>query len=183
MIRWAISGVFAKSRFLVVVRYGTAIIFVTMALAAALVLRHDNLPHPFISFWLAAIATTITFSQPLQIPGQVLPAGTYLFELADRGAEPNVVQIFNSDRTVLYGTFLTIATERQEATDDTSVTLAEPESGGTPVLVKWLYPGRDTGNEFVYAKQTEKEIARGSQHTIAAGQTATSNSDSTGAGN
>src|SRR4029077_14041642 len=68
-------------------------------------------------------ATTITFRQPIQVPGQVLAAGMYLFELADRGAEPNVVQIFNSDRTVLYGTFLTIATERQEPTDDTSVTL------------------------------------------------------------
>ena len=128
-------------------------------------------------------ATTITFSQPIQVPGQVLAAGMYLFELADRGAEPNVVQIFNSDRTVLYGTFLTIATERQEPTDDTSVTLAEPESGGTPVLVKWFYPGRDTGNEFVYSKQTEKELARDSQHTIVTGQPSTSNSDSTGAGN
>src|SRR6266852_2285267 len=94
-------------------------------------------------------ATTITFSQPLQIPVRVLPAGTYLFALAGRGAESNVVQIFNSDRTVLYGTFLTIATERQEPTDNTAVTLAEPEAGATPVLVKWFYPGRDTGNEFV----------------------------------
>jgi hypothetical protein len=128
-------------------------------------------------------ATTITFSQPIQVPGQVLAAGTYVFELVDRGAEPNVVQIFNSDRTVLYGTFLTIATDRQAPTDHTSVTLAEPESGGTPVLVKWFYPGRDTGNEFVYSKQTEKEIARDTQHTIVAGQTSTSNSDSIGAGN
>jgi hypothetical protein len=127
-------------------------------------------------------ATTITFSQPIQVPGQVLAAGTYLFELADRGAEPNVVQIYNSDRTVLYGAFLTIATERREPSDDTSVTLAEPESGGTPVLVKWFYPGRDTGNEFVYSEQTEKEIARDSQHTIVAGQASTSNSESTGAG-
>ena len=39
-------------------------------------------------------ATTITFSQPIQIPGQVLPAGTYLFKLAS-GDDLNVVQIFN----------------------------------------------------------------------------------------
>lgn len=127
-------------------------------------------------------ATTINFSQPVQIPGQVLPAGTYLFELADRGAEPQVVQVFNSDRTVFYGTFLTIATERQEPTGDTSLTLAQPEAGGTPVLLKWFYLGRDSGNEFVYSKQTEKEIARDSQHTIMAGQKSTSNSESTGTG-
>jgi formate hydrogenlyase transcriptional activator len=42
----------------VVLRYGTAIILVAGALGIALFLRHDNLPHPFISFSLAAIAIT-----------------------------------------------------------------------------------------------------------------------------
>jgi len=42
----------------VVLRYGTAIISVAVALGIALLLRHDNLPHPFISFSLAAIAIT-----------------------------------------------------------------------------------------------------------------------------
>ena len=128
-------------------------------------------------------ATTMSFSQPIQVPGQVLPAGTYLFELADHGAEPNVVQIFSSDRRVLYGTFLTIATQSQEPAGDTTVTLAEPESGGTPALVKWFYPGRDIGNEFVYSKQTEKELARDRQQNIVASEESKSNSDSTGAGN
>jgi hypothetical protein len=128
-------------------------------------------------------ATYMTFSAPVQIPGRVLPAGTYLFELADHGSEPNVVQVFNSDRTVLYGTFLTIATERQQPTDHTTVTLAEPEAGGTPALVKWFYPGRDNGNEFLYSKQTGKELARDGHHTILADQTSTSNSDNTGTGN
>ena len=128
-------------------------------------------------------ATLMSFSAPVQIPGQVLPAGTYLFELADHGSEPNVVQVFSSDRTLIYGTFLTVATERQNPTDDTTVTLAEPESGGTPVLVKWFYPGRDIGNELVYSKQTEKELARDHQQTIVARQAPTSNSDIPGAGN
>jgi len=128
-------------------------------------------------------ATTMSFSQPIQIPGKVLPAGTYLFELANHGDEQNVVQIFSSDRTVLYGTFLTNATQRQEPAGDTTVTLAEPESGGTPVLVKWFYPGREIGNEFVYSKQTEKELARDRQQTIVASEESKSDSDSTGSGN
>ena len=128
-------------------------------------------------------ATFMSFSAPVQVPGQVLPAGTYLFELADHGSEPNVVQVFSADRTVLYGTFLTAATERQDPTDDTTVTLADPESGGTPVLVKWFYPGREIGNEFLYSKQTEKELARDRQQTIVARQAPSSNSDTTRAGN
>ena len=128
-------------------------------------------------------ATFMSFSAPVQIPGQALPAGTYLFERADHGSEPNVIQVFSSDRTVLYGTFLTVATERQNPTGDTTVTLAEPESGGTPVLVKWFYPGRDIGNEFLYSKQTEKELARDSQQTIVARRAPTPNSGTTEAGN
>ena len=46
--------------------------------------------------------TTITFSEPIQIPGQVLPAGTYVFRLADPDSAQNIVQIFNSDRTHIY---------------------------------------------------------------------------------
>ena len=128
-------------------------------------------------------ATFMSFSTPVQIPGRVLPAGTYLFELADHGSEPNVVQVFSSDRTVLYGTFLTIATERPDPKGDSTVTLAEPESGGTPVLVKWFYPGRDIGNEFVYSKQTEKELAGDRQQTVVAHQAPTPNTDTAVAGN
>jgi hypothetical protein len=128
-------------------------------------------------------ATTFTFSQPVQIPGKVLPAGSYLFELADHGSEPNVVQVFSADRSVKYGFFLTIATERQQPADDPTVTLAEPESGRPAVLVKWFYPGRESGNEFVYSKQTEKEIAQDSQQTIVANQASMPNSDSTRVGN
>jgi len=128
-------------------------------------------------------ATFMSFSAPVQIPGQVLPAGTYLFQLADRGSETHVVQVFSSDRAVLYGTFLTVATERQSPTDDTTVKLAEPESRGTPVLLKWFYPGRDIGNEFLYSKQTEKELALDDQQTIVAHQAPSSNSGTTGSGN
>ncbi len=128
-------------------------------------------------------ATFMSFSAPVQIPGRVLPAGTYLFELADHGSAPNVVQVFSSDRTVLYGTFLTIATERPDPADDTTVALARPEVGGTPVLVKWFYPGRDIGNEFEYSKQTEKELAGDHQQTIVVHQQSPANSEPIGAGN
>ncbi len=128
-------------------------------------------------------ATTITFSQSVQIPGQVLPAGTYMFKLPDSDSGQNVVQIFNADRTVLYATLQTIATDRQEPTGDTVVTLAEQGTGQPDVLVKWFYPGRETGNEFLYPKQQEKELAQDKQETIVANHPTVSNSDATGAGN
>jgi hypothetical protein len=114
-------------------------------------------------------STRITFSAPVQIPGQVLPAGTYLFERADPNANLNLIQIFNADRTVLYATLQTILTDRAEPTGDTAITLAEPETGN-PVLVKWFYPGRDTGHEFIYSKQEEQQIAQSKHETFVGNQ-------------
>jgi len=127
-------------------------------------------------------ATTITFSQPIQIPGQVLPAGTYLFKLAS-GDDLNIVQIFNAGRTVLYATLQTVATDRPEPTDHTVVALAEQGTEQPDVLLKWFYPGRETGNEFLYPKQKEKELAQDKQQTVLANHPTVSNSDASGAGN
>jgi hypothetical protein len=110
-------------------------------------------------------STKITFSAPIQIPGQVLPAGTYIFQQAAPNDDLNVVQIFNADGSALYATLQTVSAERTEATGDTAITLAEPENG-QPVLVKWFYPGRLTGHEFVYPKQQEQQIAQAKQETL-----------------
>ena len=113
-------------------------------------------------------ATTVTFNQPVQIPGQLLPAGTYVFRLANNDSSHNVVQIFNSDRTHVLATLDTIATDRQEPTGHTVITLAEQGAGKPDVLLKWFYPGNLTGNEFRYSDQTERELALAEQETIMA---------------
>ena len=106
-------------------------------------------------------ATTITFNAPVQIPGRVLPAGTYFFQQSDT-IDLNLVQIFNADRSVLYATLETIPVDRMNSTAHTAITLAEPESG-TPILVNWFYPSRLTGHEFVYPDEQKQEIARSKQ--------------------
>src|ERR1700676_4633727 len=75
----------------------------------------------------------IPVSQGIEIPGQVLPAGTLLFKLAD----PNnldVVRIFNSEGTRLYATLETITAERGKPTGDTVVVLAEQPEGRPETL-------------------------------------------------
>ena len=113
----------------------------------------------------------ITFNQAIEIPGQILPAGTYLFKLAD----PNnldLVRIFNSEGTRLYATLETVRTERRRPTGDTVVVLAEQPDGRHETLVKWFYPGNTSGHEFVYSKQEEQQLAQGRQQTIVANETA-----------
>jgi hypothetical protein len=126
--------------------------------------------------------TKLTFSEPIQIPGQTLPAGAYLFRLANADSDLNIVQVLNSDGTVLYATLQTIATERREPTGRTAITLAEQASGKADALLKWFYPGRAIGNEFVYSNQEEKELAQDRRRTIVAHDQTAPNPDTNGAG-
>jgi len=128
-------------------------------------------------------ATTLTFNEPIQIPGQVLPAGTYVLKLASRDSDLNTVQIFNSDRTVVYGTFQTIPTDRREPTGNTVIDLAKQGGGQPDALLKWFYPGDDTGHEFVYPKEKEKELAQDQQEAIVAGEHTMRSADRSEAGN
>jgi DNA-binding beta-propeller fold protein YncE len=113
-------------------------------------------------------ATKLTFTKDVQIPGRVLPAGTYWFILADNNVTPNIVQIFNLDRTMLYATILTINTERSNPTDDTSITFANRGSMQPETIVSWFYPGDESGHEFVYSNQEERELGQVKHHTVMA---------------
>src|SRR5258706_15821961 len=119
-------------------------------------------------------ASQLTFSQPVQIPGRVLPAGTYWFVLADTSiGNRNIIHIFNSDRSTLYATISTIAAERAQASDHTAFTFAERESTQPSAIVTWFYPGRKTGHEFIYPPQDERELASAKHETVVARAPAT----------
>ena len=124
-------------------------------------------------------ATEITFNQPIQIPGQVLPAGNYLFKLLN-GDNLDVVQIFSADRTHLYATLETIQSEKPQVRYDTTVTLVEQGAGRPDVLLKWFYPGNETGHEFVYSNQIEKQMAQDQQQTVVASQQLATDSEAGG---
>ena len=46
--------------------------------------------------------TIVTFSGPVEIPGQVLQPGSYVFKLADSQSDRNIVQVFNKGRNHIY---------------------------------------------------------------------------------
>ncbi|MEG9439014.1 DUF2911 domain-containing protein [Edaphobacter sp. HDX4] len=116
-------------------------------------------------------STKITFSQPVEIPGHVLPAGTYLFKLADEN-DQNLIQIFNANGTRVFATLQTISVGRQEPTGDAVATLAEQPDGGPDALLDWFFPGNTIGHEFRYSNKEEQQLAHDRQQTIAANETA-----------
>lgn len=113
-------------------------------------------------------ATKISFSQPVEVSGMVLPAGTYWFQLMSSPANRNIVQIWNEDRTQLINTILTIPNRRLQPTGDTVVKFAERPSG-TPEAVKaWFYPGDNVGQEFVYPKTRAAVLAQTANEPVLA---------------
>ena len=105
-------------------------------------------------------ATKITFPEPVEVSGTVLPSGTYWFQLLDSPADRHIVQIWNADRSRLITTILALPNYRLRPSGDTVVKFAERPSG-TPEAVKaWFYPGDNFGQEFVYPKTRATQIAQ-----------------------
>jgi hypothetical protein len=112
--------------------------------------------------------TTLKFSTPVEIPGEVLQTGTYMFKLAEYGSDQNLVQIFNAGGTKLYATLMTVPTYRQNVTGNTTVILTEQGSGQPDALTKWYYPGEETGHQFLYPTHEEKQLEKDRMEAIMA---------------
>jgi len=94
--------------------------------------------------------TVLTFSAPVAIPGRVLPAGKYVFNLADSENNRDIVQVFTEDNGELLATILAVPAYRLVPTDETKITFAERPAGSPEAIHQWFYPGETTGVEFVY---------------------------------
>jgi len=112
--------------------------------------------------------TVLTFSQPVEIPGHVLPAGTYTFKLIDSTPGRYVVQIFRGDEAEIIATVLTIPNYRIKATDDTVIRFRETPAGSPEAIRAWFYPGDTTGRQFVYPKERAAVLARASKDAVPA---------------
>ena len=104
--------------------------------------------------------TILTFSGPVQIPGATLPAGSYVFKLADIAGNRHVVQVFSKDEKKIYTTMLAIPNQRLEPSDKPIILFSERAAGSPQAVKVWYYPGDTIGNEFVYPKSQAMKIAK-----------------------
>jgi hypothetical protein len=112
--------------------------------------------------------TIVTFSAPVEIPGKVLPAGTYVFKLLDSAANRNIVQIFDKDQKQLYATILAIPDYRLQPSGDTVMRFDERPAGTPEALRAWFYPGDNFGQHFVYPQDRATELAKANKHNVLA---------------
>jgi len=112
--------------------------------------------------------TILTFSKPVEIPGQVLPAGTYTFKLLDSMSDRHIVQVFNADGSKILATVMTIADYRLTSTDKTVINFGEVPAGSPDAIRAWFYPGNTIGNEFVYPKSRATALAKAAKTPVPA---------------
>jgi hypothetical protein len=113
--------------------------------------------------------SVITFSEPVEVPGsgaQVLPAGTYVFKVTDSLSDRHIVQIFNQDETHVFTTILAIPRDRVNVTPESVITFRERPAGEPEALRTWYFPGRTTGDEFVYERSKALMLAKETNETV-----------------
>ena len=101
--------------------------------------------------------TIVTFNDAVEIPGQVLPAGTYVFRLADSISNRHIVQIWNADEDQVLVTIMTIPNTRFETPDDSLFEFDERPGDSPQALKVWFYPGNNTGEEFIYSRYSYRQ--------------------------
>jgi hypothetical protein len=104
--------------------------------------------------------TVVTFSQAVEVPGRILPAGTYTFKLLDSLSDRHIVQIFNADGSQIIATILAINDYRLETTGKTVMSFSERPGDSPEALRAWFYPGDNFGQEFVYPKARAIQLAQ-----------------------
>jgi hypothetical protein len=110
--------------------------------------------------------TKLTFNEPIELPGKVLPAGTYIFKLMDSQSERHIVQVFNADETQIEDTVLTVPDKRMHATGKTVVKFSERPSGSPEALRAWFYPGSQIGEQFVYPHDRASDLAKANKQSV-----------------
>jgi hypothetical protein len=104
--------------------------------------------------------TFFTFSQAVELPDKTLPAGTYLFVLADGATNRHVVKVMSQDRKTLHATLLAIPNYTlAKPSDEPQVRFMEGPETGPQAVKAWFYPGRTVGHEFIYPRAQAMRLA------------------------
>jgi hypothetical protein len=96
--------------------------------------------------------TIVTVNEAIQVPGKVLPTGTYVFKLLDPN-DRTIVAIYNADQTHLIAIVRGIPDYHTKTPGKAILRLEERSAGQPEALKEWFYPGDNSGVEFVYPTQ------------------------------
>jgi len=105
-----------------------------------------------------AKSTTISIQTPTQVPGSVLPAGTYMFKNSGSQSGWNIVQIYNNDGSSLVTTVLTYPNPKVAANGQTVIIYPANGAGSIPAMEGVVLAGDSTVEQFAYPKTMADQI-------------------------
>jgi hypothetical protein len=95
--------------------------------------------------------TYFTFSRAVQLPGALLPAGSYTFELADPHHAFDIVHVMSRDRERVRLTAFTRIIERPASEELLAAVVFGESSASTPPQINAWYPQDErVGRQFIY---------------------------------
>src|SRR5262245_35115869 len=107
-----------------------------------------------------------TFSGPVEIPGTTLPAGKYLFHLADPDSGRQVLQVQSADGKKVYGMFFSMPVQRPSPPDEAEVRFMETASAAPAVISTLWYAGERGGRELIYPREQALRIAKSTSTAV-----------------
>jgi hypothetical protein len=101
--------------------------------------------------WGVSHQNNLTFSRPVALPGIVLPAGSYTFDLADSASSLDIVVVRDKARSKVYYMGFTNTVERPAGMSKTAlITFGETSANEPPPIAAWYEIGNSRGHQFLY---------------------------------
>ena len=91
----------------------------------------------------------ITVNVPIALPGVVLAAGTYSFEIPSEGS-PTIVRVSSQDGRHVYLTQFTLDVARPNKDEVPKMTFGEAAAGTARPVKVWYPDGSEAGKQFIY---------------------------------
>jgi len=93
---------------------------------------------------------TLTFSKPVALPGVVLPAGKYTFDVASPTALDVVVVRSADNRRVFYMGFTNTVERPRNMSASNPIAFGEAPASEPRPISTWFEIGNSTGHQFLY---------------------------------
>jgi hypothetical protein len=110
--------------------------------------------------------TFFTFSAPVTLPGITLPAGKYIFRLADPDSSRKVINVLSADGKRSLAMLHTIPNQAMKAPKDAEIRFMETSAKVPPPVKTWWYAGKAIGYEFIYPRKQALELAKATSEPI-----------------
>ena len=110
--------------------------------------------------------TYFTFSTPVTLPGVTLPAGRYLFRLADPNSSRKVISVLSADGKTPLAMLHTIPNQVMKAPNKPEIRFMETSANMPPAIKTWWYPGKAIGYEFIYPRAQALQLAKATSQPV-----------------